>query len=192
MNTLKNKYDFESRLATKDEITALVEFLAEKNWQDSLKHKKPSRSKKSKLEAENFIKKEQLIIQELIGKKVLVQDYKKFEVSIFVYNYIEEHDKNTVTSLTNRILKTKKGMELLENEDILFNVKGLKNRKYHTKKVRSGRHSRPKNESIQKTLEIKNYIKTNPGLRMDDVCQKFGFSKTTYYRAIKWLEHRDN
>ncbi len=192
MNTLKNKYNFQLRLSTKGEIATLVEFLAKKNWQDSLKYKKPSTSKKAKLEAENFIKKEQLIIQELIGEKVLVQDYKKFEVSIFVYNYIEEHDKNTVASLTSRVLKTKKGMELLENEDILFNIKGLKNRRYHTKKVKSGRPGRPKNESIQKTLEIKNYIKTNPGLRMDDVCQKFGFSKTTYYWAIKWLEHREN
>ncbi|GAA4275933.1 hypothetical protein [Aquimarina mytili] len=56
----------------------------------------------------------------------------------------------------------------------------------------SGRHSRPKNESIQKTLEIKNNINVNPGLRMDDVCQKFGFSKTTYNRALRWLEHREN
>ncbi len=191
ISNIKDKYSFELRLATKDEIAALAEFLAKKNWKDSLnlKYKKPSRSKKAKVEAENFINKEQLIIQELIGKKVLVQDYKKFEVSIFVYNYIQEHDKNTVTSLTSRILKTKKGMELLENEDILFNIKGLKNRRYHTKKVKSGR---PKNESIQKTLEIKNYIKTNPELRMDDVCQKFGFSKTTYYRALRWLEYRNN
>ncbi len=190
INTLKNKYDFELRLASEEEIEAITKFLAKKNWRDSLNltDKKRSRTKKAKIEEENFIKEEQAVIRELIGDSILVQDYKKFEVSIFVYNFIQEYDKNTIASLTSRVLKTKKGIELLENEDILFNIKGLKNRRYHTKKVKSGRPARPKNESIQKTIEIKNYLKTNPGIRMDDVCKKFGFSKTTYYRSYRWLE----
>ncbi len=191
INNLKNKYDLQLRFATKEEIEELAIFLAKKNWRDSLKQVKASRSKTAKIEADNFINKERMIILDLIGGKVLVQDYKKFDVSIFVYNYIQEYDKNAITSLTFRVLKTKKGMELLENEDILFNLKDLKRSAYHKKKVKSGRPSKPKDESIQKTIEIKRYLEANPDTTMDDVCHAFGFSKTTFYRTNRWLEARN-
>ncbi len=193
IDNLKAKYDFNLRLATKDEIKVLAEYLAKKNWDNSLKYRKPSKSKAFKVEADDFINEEKTIILELIGSKVLVQEYKKFEASIFVYNYIQEFEKNTITSLTSRVLKTKKGMELLNNEDVVFNLKDLKTKTYHDKKKeRVGRPSKPKDESIQKALEIKRYIDDRPDfdMTMDEVCQEFGFSKTTYYRVIKWLETR--
>ncbi len=36
------------------------------------------------------------------------------------------------------------------------------------------------------------YLKINAYVNREHICQKFGFSKTTYYRALKWLEHRKN
>ncbi len=50
---------------------------------------------------------------------------------------------------------------------------------------------RSKNESIQKTIEIKRDLKANPDITMDDVCHAFSFSKTTFYRANRWLEARN-
>ncbi|WP_282088262.1 hypothetical protein [Aquimarina algiphila] len=188
----KDKYDFELRLATKKEVALLVEFLAKKKWEDSRVYIKEPKPKVTKTEKENFISKERTHILELIGSKVLVQDYKKYNVSIFVYNYIREYDEDIISSLTSRVISTKKGMEFLENEDVLFNLRELKSSVYYKKKVKSGRRNRPSEDSIQKTLEIKKYIEIkNPEINIDKICHKFGFSKTTYYRVIKWLEVRN-
>ncbi|TSE07982.1 hypothetical protein [Aquimarina algiphila] len=192
ITNLKDKYNFELRLATKKEIDTLVDFIAGKKWEDSRKYIKSPKPKVIKVEKDDFISKERRYILELIGGKVLVQDYKRCNVSIFVYNYIREHDEDTIVSLTSRVISTKKGMEFLENEDVLFNLRELKSRIYFKNKVKSGRRNRPSEDSIQKTLEIKKYIEiTNPEINIDKICHKFGFSKTTYYRVIKWLEVRN-
>ncbi|TSE06980.1 hypothetical protein [Aquimarina algiphila] len=192
INDLKDKYDFELRLATKKEVDTLVYFIAEKKWEDSRKYIKSPKPKVIIVEKDDFISKERTRILELIGSKVLVQDYKKYNVSIFVYNYIREYDEDIISSLTSRVISTKKGMEFLENEDVLFNLRELKNSVYYKKKVKSGRRNRPSEESIQKTLEIKKYIEiTNPEMNIDKICHEFGFSKTSYYRVIKWLEVRN-
>ncbi len=170
-NNLKNKYDFQLRLATKDEIDELAESLARKNWLDSEKYLKSIAKDIKETMATDFISRDKNNILELIGDKVLVQDYKKHEVSIFVYNYIQEYEENVITSLTFRVLRSKKGMELLENEDVIFNLNELKNGKHYKKKVKSGRPNKPKDESIQKTLEIKRYLETlNTDITMDKVC----------------------
>ncbi len=192
MKNLKNKYKFELRLALKNEKDVLVQYLAKRNWEDSLKHRKQLTPKISATEADNFIHKERIILRELIGSKVMVQDYKKFDISIFVFNYIQEFDKNIITSMTCRVLKTKKGMELLEGEDVVFDLKGLQRSAYRKKKDKTGRPGKPKDESIQKTFEIKKYAQENPNITMDEVCKNFGFSKTSYYRVLQWLAHRNN
>ncbi len=158
------------------------------------KNKNTTAAKSTKKEAVDFLRKEKTVILELMGDKVLVQDYKKFDVSVFVFNYIQEHDKNTVLSMTFRVLQTEKGMESLESDDAIFKLNALKNKKrpYHKRQHKTGRHDRPKNESIQKTIEIRKYLKVNPNENRDRVCNEFGLSKSTYYRTIKWLEDRRN
>ncbi len=188
----KEYYGFEARLATKNEIDILSEYLANSKWEDYEQAKNSLRLETSTKEQEHFIIKEKAIILELIGSIVVVQEYKKFNVSIFVFNYIEEHDKNSILSMTFRVLQTKRGMEKLESEDAIFNLKSLKGHTYHKKQTRNGRHSHPKNESIQKTIVIRNYLKVNPNKNRDIVCNEFGLSKTTYYRTLKWLENRKN
>ncbi|WP_103069242.1 hypothetical protein [Aquimarina sediminis] len=192
MSNLKDKYNFELRTATKEEIHFLAEYLAKKKWEDSREYVKEPKPKVTKAEVKDFINREKIHILELIGSSVWVQDYKKYKVSIFVYNYIQEYDEGSIASITCRTIRTKKGMEILDNEDVIFNMNELKNGIYYKKKVKSGRANRPSEKSIQKTLEIKKYIEiTKPDMTMDKICHEFGFSKTTYYRAIKWLSVRD-
>ncbi len=192
INHLKDKYDFELRLATKKEVDVLVGFLAEKKWEDSRKYIKERKSKVTKAEVDDFINKERIHILELIGSGAWIQDYNKYDVSIFVYNYIQEHDEGVIASLTSRVIRTKKGLEFLENEDVIFNLKDLKSSVHYKKKVKTGRRSRPSEESIQKTLEIKKHIEIMaPKMTMNQICKEFGFSKTTYYRVIKWLSIRN-
>jgi hypothetical protein len=186
----KNTYDFEVRLATEAEICTLCIYLAKKKWEDYQKNSATLKVKITKKESADFIKKEKAIILELIGDRVMVQEYKKFDISIFVFNYIQEHDTNTILSMTFRVLQTKKGMEKLEPDDAIFNLNALKKDPYRKIQSRTGRHDRPKNESIQKAIEIRNYLKVNPDENRDRVCHEFGLSKTTYYRTIKWLEER--
>ncbi len=170
----------------------LAEFLARKNWEDSERTLTSITPILKKEIAADFINEDKDNIFELIGGMIMVQDYKKYDALIFVYNYIQEHGEGKVTSLTFRILKTKLGMKLLEEEDVVFDFKEVLTKEYYGNKVKNGRLSRPKSESIQKTIEIKKYIEANQNITMDTVCQEFGFSKTTYYRVLKWLEHRNN
>ncbi|WP_024773067.1 hypothetical protein [Aquimarina macrocephali] len=191
-DNFKKTYDFDIRFATRSEIKNLSEYLAKKKWEDYQKNKNTTAAKSTKKEAVDFIRKEKIVVHELIGTKVLVQDYKKFNVSIFVFNYIQEHDKNTILSMTFRVLQTERGMESLESDDAIFELNVLKKRPYHQREHKTGRHDRPKNESIQKTIEIRKYLNVNPKENRDRVCNEFGLSKTTYYRVLKWLEDRKN
>jgi hypothetical protein len=191
-NSFKDTYDLDIRFATQSEINNLSEYLAKKKWEDYQKNKNTIATKSTKKETVDFLKKEKVIILQLIGNKVLVQNYKKFDVSIFVFNYIQEHDKNTILSMTFRVLQTERGMESLESDDAIFELNALKKRPYHKRQHNAGRHDRPKNESIQKTIEIRKYLKVNPKENRDRVCNEFGLSKTTYYRVVKWLEDRKN
>ncbi|WP_160111981.1 hypothetical protein [Aquimarina sp. AU58] len=191
-DNFKDTYDFEVRLATMNEITNLSGYLAKKKWGNYKKTKNSLGVKTTRKEAVDFIKKEKTIILQLIGDKVLVQEYKKFDISIFVFNYIQEHDTNMILSMTFRVLQTKRGMEKLEADDAIFDLNRLKRRSYHKRKSKSGRHDRPKDESVQKAIEIREYLRVNPDENRDRVCHEFGLSKTTYYRTLKWLEHRRN
>ncbi|WP_103072670.1 hypothetical protein [Aquimarina sediminis] len=191
-SNLKEVYDFETRLATKKEINKLAIYLAERKWEDYKKSKSPIGIKTTQKETTDFIRKEKAVILQLIGSKVLVQDYKKFNVSIFVFNYVQEHNKNTILSMTFRVLQTEKGMIKLESGDAIFELDALGKRSFYKSQNRTGRHDRPKSESIQKTIEIRNYLKVNPEENRERVCNEFGLSKTTYYRTIKWLEDRKN
>ncbi len=189
-NILKNKYDFKQRLATPQEIDSLAEFLAKKNWLDSEKHLKSIKKDIKEAMTSDFIGRDKNNILELIGSKVMVQDYKKYGVSIFIYTYVQEFQENVVTSLTFRVLQNKKGMELLQDEDVVFDLKNLQTKPYHNNKEKQGRPSKPKSESIQKAIEIKKHLESNTVLNMDETCREFGFSKTTYYRVMKWLAVR--
>ncbi|MBQ0734839.1 hypothetical protein [Aquimarina celericrescens] len=190
-NTLNDKYDFELRFASKKEISSLIEFLAEKNFRDRLMSKKEVNMPWIVKERNDFIKKERPIIQGLIGDKVIVQDFKKHHVSIYVYNYIQEFKENKITSITSRVLKTTKGMEILKEDDVIFDLEHIKTFGYHDSDMNKGRPSKPTNQSIQKTLEINEYLRANPNKHMDAICQEFGIGKTTYYRVMKWLEVRN-
>ncbi len=191
-DNFKDRYDFQLRLANKSEVQELATFLAGNKWKEYEKDRKLLGKTVTKKESANFIKQEKRIITEVIGRKVMVQDYKKFNASIFVYNYIQEHAKNTVVSMTFRVLKTELGMQVLESDDAVFDLEILQNQLYHQKSVTTGSHNRPRNESIQKTIEIRNYLKQHPNENREVVCREFGFSKTTYYRVLKWLEARKN
>jgi len=90
------------------------------------------------------------------------------------------------------VLQNAKGFALLEDEDVSFNIGKLKTKAYTQNIHKAGRLKRPKAESIQKTLEIKSYYEKHPEQYIDDICKEFGFSKTTYYRTIKWLKQREN
>ncbi len=187
-NYLTENYDFKMRLASKAEIDTLASFLAGRKWEE----KQTVEVEASDKEEVAFIKKEKSIILKLIRGKVMVQDYKKFNIAIFVYNYIEERGTDVVLSVTFRVLQTERGMEYLENEDTVFDFNMLRDHPYHDKKSLSGRHKRPKNESIQKALEIRNYLRDKPRKDMDRICKEFGMAKTTFYRTDKWLEERYN
>ncbi len=187
----KDTYGFETRLATKYEINTLSRYLAREKWLDDQKNKKALKVKATKKQAVEFIRKEKSIILELIGDTVLVQDYKKFDISIFIYNYTQSQNDNTVLSMMFRVLKTPRGMEVLENDDAIFELSHLKKYPYHKRRSKTGRHDRPKNESVQKAIEIREYLKVNPDENRDRVCNEFGLSKTTYYRVIRWLADRN-
>ncbi|MEW7280976.1 hypothetical protein ABW636_20475 [Aquimarina sp. 2201CG1-2-11] len=188
-NTLKDTYDFSIRLAKSQEVAMLVDFLSKENWKNHLATKSPETPDSSEEEIDSYMKKEKKVIAKLIKNKVMLQEYKNFNVSIFIYNYIQEREENTIQSMTFRVLKTGKGMEKLESSDTIFDMERLKEHTYRQNRLASGRRLGPKETSIQKALEIKHYIKTNPSTyeTMDDVCRIFGFSKTTYYRVEKWL-----
>ncbi|MBQ0733898.1 hypothetical protein [Aquimarina celericrescens] len=188
--TLNDKYNFELRFASKKETKTLIEFLAEKNFRDRLMNKKEVNIRWVVKERNDFVKKERPIIQGLIGDKVMVQDFKKHNVSIYVYNYIQEFKENKITSITSRVLKTTKGMEILKEDDVIFDLEHIKTFDYHDSDMNKGRPRKPTNQSIQKTLEINEYLKANPNKNMDAICQEFGIGKTTYYRVSKWLEAR--
>jgi hypothetical protein len=189
-DNFKDTYNFEVRLATMNEITNLSGYLAKKKWEDYKKTKNSLGVQTTKKETIDFIKKEKAIVLQLIGDKVLVQEYKKFDISVFVFSYIQEHDTNTILSMTFRVLQTKRGMEKLEPDDAIFDLNRLKRQPYHKRKSKSGRHDRPKNESVQKAIEIREYLKVNPDQNRARVFNEFGLSKSTYYRTLKWLEHR--
>ncbi len=191
-DSFKNTFDFELRFATKNEIEILIEFLVKQNWEDSQKYRTSPVSDDDKKEALNFVAKEKDLIRQLIGGKVMVQEYKKFNILIFVYNYIQEQEKNTITSATFRALKTENGFEKLDHEDVVFKLDALKNNPYQTKRNKKGRPNRPNKESVQKAIEVNRYLKANPNVNREHICKEFGFSKTTYYRTLKWLEYRRN
>ncbi|WP_025741886.1 hypothetical protein [Aquimarina pacifica] len=157
--SLKSKFDFVQRLATQSEIKELVGFLSsEKN-----------------------------IVLRLVRGSVLVQDFKKPKVLIYVYNHVKMHTDNSILSMTFRVLKTPNEMRLLENYDAIFNFEELKKEKVE-KKEPKGRPAAPKMESIQKAILMRKYIEKYPDVNRDKTCIEFGIAKSTYYRAIKWMD----
>ncbi|WP_025741300.1 hypothetical protein [Aquimarina pacifica] len=157
--SLKNKFDFVQRMATQKEIEEVVGFLS----------------------------KEKNIVLRLLRGSVLVQDFKKPKVAIYVYNHIKMHENNSILSMTFRVLKTPYEMRLLENYDAIFDFDKLKKEKAK-KKAPKGRRAIPKMESIQKTMLVRKYIEKNPNVNRERTCAEFGISKVTYYRTIKFLD----
>ena len=135
----------------------------------------------------DFIKKEKAIIRELIRGKVMVQDYNRYNIKIYVYNFISEQGESDVISITSRVLETERGMEKLEIHDALFKLDSLRKKPYRTTNVKIGKPNRPRDQSIQKAIQIQKYIKEHPNVNREYICKKFGSSKGTYYRTIKWL-----
>ncbi|WP_143273611.1 hypothetical protein [Aquimarina sp. MAR_2010_214] len=79
--------------------------------------------------------------------------------------------------MTFRVLQTKRGMEKVEPDDAIFDLNCLKRRSCHKRKSKSGIHDWPKNESVQKAIEIREYLRVNPDENRDRVCHEFGLSK---------------
>ncbi|WP_062062738.1 hypothetical protein [Aquimarina longa] len=176
-NSLKEKYGFETRIATYKEIEDLAEFLANQNLKNKLKSKSLS-----------SIEENRTRIIELIDNTVIVQDYKKFDVSIYLYNYSQQYNQNEVMSIPFRVLKTKFGMETLTQNDIVFKLKDLQKEKYRKKVKTKGRQKRPMDESIEKTIQVKKYLEKHTLKNIAGICNEFGFSKTTFYRVSKWID----
>ncbi|WP_281989698.1 hypothetical protein [Aquimarina aggregata] len=189
-NNLKRNYNFELRLANKKEIASIAEYLAMNN----LKNKENGvlKSKNNDEEATVFMETNKELITKLIQGIVTVQDFKKFDVSIYTYNYIEEYTANTICSANFRILRTKDGMELLAHEDIMFKLDALNKNGFLEKRRKANKVHRPSTFSLQKTIEVNTYFENNPRINVDDVFRKFKISKTTYYRVNKWISIRDN
>jgi len=184
--------DYTQRLATKEEIEHLARFLAHKNWLDHEKNLKTVSEKTRQIIANDFIENDTPNILELIGDNILVQNFGKYNVSIFTYSYTQKVDTDRISSVTFRVLKNEKGYALLDNEDVVFDLKQLNNQVFTHNTEKKGRPKKPKTESIQKTMEIKKYFEEHPQEYIDDICKEFGFSKTTYYRTLKWLQYRGN
>ncbi|MBP2834210.1 hypothetical protein J8281_18580 [Aquimarina sp. U1-2] len=189
-NTLNDTYKFELRFASTKEIESLIEFLAENNFKDRFFNKEIDIRQIVK-ERNDFVKKERAIIQNLVGDKVMVQDFNTYNISIYVYNYIQEFEEHKITSITARVLKTPKGMMILKNDDVIFDLEHIENFTVNRSDTSKGRPNKPTDRSIQKTLEINEFIRTNSNKNIAAICKNFGISKATYYRVIKWLEVRN-
>ncbi|WP_024769759.1 hypothetical protein [Aquimarina macrocephali] len=168
-NSLKEKYGFETRIASDKEIEELAEFLV-KN--DSISSRVKNKTR----------------IIGLIENTVIIQDYKKFDVSIYLYNYIKQYKRNEIMSIPFRVLKTKFGMESLTQDDVIFKLKELQKEKYNNQIKTKGRPKRPMNKSIEKTIQVKKYLENHPLENIEGICSQFGFSKTTFYRVCKWID----
>lgn len=184
----KKNYDFELRLASETEIMSLVGYLARKNWERSQKNENDIELYANEPETLDIIAKEEKIILDLIKNKVLVQDYKKYNASIFVYNYIREQSKGVIATITLRVIKTKEGMRSLDHEEVILDLKNLKKIMQDEKLHGKGRPKGPGQRAFQKTIEVDKYLEDNPKKDMEDICKKFGISKSTYYRTKLWLK----
>lgn len=171
-NSLKEKYGFETRIASDKEIGELAEFLVKT---DSVSNRKTNK----------------LQIIRLIENTVIVQDYKKFDVSIYLYNYNKHYRRNEIMSIPFRVLKTKFGIERLTQDDIIFKLKELQKEKYNKKTKTKGRPKRPMNKSIEKTIQVRKYLENHPLENIEGICHEFGFSKTTFYRVCKWIDRHN-
>ncbi|WP_438710956.1 hypothetical protein ACSTS3_20600 [Aquimarina muelleri] len=184
----KQDYDFELRLASESEIASLAEHLARKNWERTQKNKEDIELNANAPETLDIIAEEKKAILDLIKNKVLVQDYKKYKASIFVYNYIKEQNKGVIATMTLRVIKTEYGMRSLNHEEIVLNLKNLKKLVQNENLQDKGRPKGPGNRALQRTIEIDKYLESNPKKDMDNICKEFGISKSTYYRTKWWLK----
>ena len=179
----KKKSGFIFRQASKLEINQLIKFLATQK----IKNNTTTKGGLNKL-----VKNETKILKELINGKVLIQEFKAFKVSIYIFTHtqVSSDSENKITSMNCRVLQTRKGMEYIENDHIVFDLDELKKSSY----IRNinkpvGRHKRPKDQSIIKSIKISAYINKHPKVNRDFICKEFGFNKTTYYRTLKWMEN---
>ncbi len=185
----KQDYDFELRLASESEIISLAEHLARKNWERKQKTIEDLELNANTPETLDIIANEKKTILNLINDKVLVQDYKKYDAAIFVYNYIREESKGVIATMTLRVIKTKDGMmRSLDNDEIILDLKDLKKIMLDEKQHDKGRPKGPGDRALRKTIEIDKYLESNPKKDMDNICKEFGISKSTYYRTKWWLK----
>jgi hypothetical protein len=183
------------RLASKKEMEQLIDFLAQKEWENILRYPYSPFGVEAREEGkEAFLKRSSIESAEAIGKHVLVSEFEGLDFCIFSLQHtlIDNSDPNTCYIFTQRIMRTVSGFEILDDEDAVFDLSEKvtkKSAKRSKRELNAGRPQRPTDESIDQAHQVIYLIdpKRESPMTVSDACKQVGIARNTYYRAAKWI-----
>lgn len=178
------------RLATKEEIKQMFDFLIKTMWESQVLYANSLGAEAVSKGFDAYYKETLFYFEQCIGDLVLVDEFKKYDALMFTYSQVlfGSEVKEPCTCYSGRIFKIKDYFEELDAEEVMidFLAEIAQKKSKSGSKNKVGRPDRPEEESILKTHKVRIELLSTKK-NVDDVCKEFNIAKSTYYRVSKWL-----
>lgn len=183
------------RLASQAEMEQLIDFLAQKEWENVLRYPYSPFGVEAQEEGkEPFLKRTSIETVKAIGKHIAVSDFKEIDFCVYSLQHtlIDNSDPNTCYITTQRIMRTGSDFEVLDDDEVAFDLSDKvkkKSAKRSKRELNAGRPQRPTDESIDQAYQVIHLIdpKREAPMTVSDACKQVGIARNTYYRAAKWI-----
>jgi len=193
METILEKNGHLKRLATKEEMSNCIECLVDELWQDVAKGNGLDFLKDDFERGEQKFKEEETLrYQEDIGDFGIVDYFTEIDCSLITTSFIcEVNEKNPfIMNSAYRFINIQGTYSTLEadEEAFDFHLDILIKKAISLSNNHIGRPNKPTDNSIEKTLMIRDSLMRNENFGVDFVCKQTGLPKSTYYKTLKWLQ----
>ena len=193
METILEKNGHIKRYATKEEMSKCIECLVDELWQDVIREDARFVDTINLEKGEVEFKKEvRLEYEEQIGYFGIVDYFTEINCSLITTSCISEvNQKNPfIMNLAYRFINIQGTYSTLEDdaEAFDFHLDILIKKAISLSNNHIGRPNKPTDNSIEKTLIIRDSLMRNENFGVDFVCKQTGLPKSTYYKTLKWLQ----
>lgn len=186
---MKEKYKFNSRLATTEELQKAAKCIADILYKDNEKIKKRGWEKLiDHTPKKDFFRNNIKELLEQFNDIGIVHDFFEYNAQILTVCQVYNSTDGAPIITPSRFFIKNENIELLKDNEVAFNFELDEQINLLQKKIKnSGRPNVPTIENITKTIYINKALKANPNLKINVVCEMNKIGKSTYYRVNKWL-----
>lgn len=193
METILEKNGHLKRLATKEEMSKCIECLVDELWQDVARGNGLDFLEDDFEKGEQKFKEEEtLSYQKQIGDFGIVDYFTQIDCSLITTSCICVVNKENpfIMNTPYRFINIQGDYSSLEEdaEAFDFHLNILIKKAISLSNNHIGRPKKPTDNSIEKTLIIRDSLMRNENFGVDFVCKQERLPKSTYYKTLKWLQ----